>query len=113
MTDLHTRLRSAVEARLALAQAAQGSGERLSLSWPRAHGKTALAAFFNAADPIAFVIRACQADLDRLNEHTPVLSNIDDPPGYAHLCRRCFGHPPWPCSEISRLAEVYQIERDP
>lgn len=75
----------------------------------RAECDTTNAAFIAANHP-AWAIRALEADLSRLDRHAPTLHNIDDAPGWAHLCRSCFGHPPWPCAEAKSIIGVYLEE---
>ena len=108
MTDLHTRLHSAIEERLALAELA-GRG------WPSIIGIVEGDPPFVAPDQISehialndpdFVIRACRADLDRLERHTPQQ--------YEGL-RFCPGCPSedrfhQPCPEVRSMAEVWEVE---
>lgn len=169
VTDLHTRLRSAIEEQLALAQAASGTrhgntptGEHWHwecstddtpipitdvvlmdefLECPRCGSvgvdlrsdeqyqtdsvgtlphlvtnsaeeiSPIVGAHLAANDP-AFVIRACRADLQRLERHAPVekswVPKVDDRSAWL-----CDGHdlsmPPWPCSEVRSLAEVWEV----
>lgn len=85
--DLYIRLRNAIEERLNLAEAAL----------PVAADQTV--EHVAANDP-AFVIRAAQADLNRLDEHKPVVDS--------NGLRWCPGHRTWSdCPELLRLESVY------
>lgn len=131
--DLHTRLRSAIEERLALAQAAtpgpwhQRSNDRLGdddtevctrdqrtlvqvllgdqdtrEEFPQA----AADARFIAANSPDWVIRACRADLARLERHRPQDLTFCE----GGVCWACDKLPPQPCPEVRSLAEVWEVE---
>lgn len=137
-SDLHTKLRSAIEERLALAQAAwKGNGWRNAVGsdevWTGESkpGHTPIpvgrmwnppTAAFTAANSPDFVIRACRADLQRLERH------VRTPDGTC--AAGCRGEPymevdwdgevesvswkraeiAWPCPEVRSLAKVYEVE---
>lgn len=71
---------------------------------------------FIAANDPAFTVRACRADLARLEQHSPKeddegtgcvgCGNLGKDAGFAWRYL-------WPCREIKRLAEVYGIEVNP
>ena len=120
VTDLHTKLRTAIEARLALAQALGVPGDyNVQISGDLA---VPLVEYIAANSP-DLIIRACRADLDRLERH----KSFDQPDwsvgqgGFtAPACEYCEltsndGDPlsrDWPCAEILSLAEVYAVEVD-
>ena len=139
--DLHTRLRSAIEERLALAEAAtpgpwaweatgqqdnswglggvvDGDGESLSgdvtdvpdteVVDPVCYqddGHLSDAAHIAANDP-TFTIRACRADLARLERHRPQDLTFCE----GGVCWACDKLPPQPCPEVRSLAEVWEVE---
>lgn len=110
--DLHTKLRSAIEERLALAELA-GRG------WPSIIGIVEGDPPFVAPDQItehiaandpAFVIRACRADLERLERHTPRRWTTDDTYVMPLCgCSVADNDPKRGCPEVRSLAEVYEV----
>lgn len=85
---------------------------------------------FIAANDPAFTVRACRADLARLEDHKPVPAVYFDPEFIpVEVLERlassveplCAGHGAlvldpdavWPCVEIKRMAGVYGIEVNP
>lgn len=139
--DLHTRLRSAIEERLALAQAAAencgccestpewsfgddendgrivvkgdrhpGVRKQLSRRWNRSYGDLHAARHIAANDPY-WVIRACRADLDRLQRHAAKgwsAEQVAKTPAVAdeRWCESC-NYTAQPCPEVRSLAEVW------
>jgi len=122
---LHGRIKAAINHRLTLAEGAS-SGD-----WPSIVGIVEGDSPFVAPDRVtehiaandpAFTIRACRADLERLNEHAPKRTAMEKwaPPDLNGLLVDwlCAGHgllrgKPYPCPEVLRLAAVYGIEVDP
>jgi hypothetical protein len=110
MNDLHTTLTAKVTAHLELAQAAtQGRW-----SWSRqkiAAGETKPEDYAHIeANQPQHVIRACHADLERLELHKGILINTDEEPGWELNCWTCRGRPPSPCPEVRLIASVYGVE---
>ena len=63
-----------------------------------------------AANDPDHVIRACRADLERLELHQGILINTDEEPGWELNCWTCRGRPPSPCPEVRLIASVYGVE---
>lgn len=117
--DLYTRLRNAIEERLAEAERFLQPSTAIPISaW-----EDAFTIVRQRAE--AEIARHCRADLDRLEEHRPAPAIYFDPRiippeamRFAVVKPLCVGHGAlvldpgalWPCVEIKRLAAVYGIE---
>ena len=120
MTDLYEQTNAAVEERLRLAEAAsQGPWTAdgpwrvldahrdpavLGVPWAGGPDRNEANLGHIAANDPAFTIRACRADLARLDRHGPL--NIAD----GSVCEACPDGVPWPCVEARALAGIYGIQ---
>jgi hypothetical protein len=106
MADLHERLTAA---HLELAQAAKGIGQWAFFGWGTTAERevsTRVRDHMLANDP-DHVIRACRADLERLEVHRR----------NGNACEACWTVTsertqgvPWPCPEVRRIATVYGVD---
>lgn len=131
VSDLYATLLAKVTAHLELAQAATpGPWRHVYLSEKLKHvissganciddGQRPVGSHYDredaahvAANSPAHVIRACRADLDRLEAHAPMAVIFEPGIGCLHdwTMMGMDDLSAWPCSEIRRIAAVYDVE---
>jgi hypothetical protein len=96
---LHDVLIARIDELEETARAAQYGRGGLSVSWPRAGGKDALVAFWNA-DPITAALRGYAEDRDVLRRHVARASDT------------CQAHRaiPWPCPDVLSVARRHDVQ---
>jgi len=130
MTDLHDRIRAAIEARRERAQAAATDSaaewyryeryveakhphpqifdaDEEPVLWLAMDGTQAVMDHIAAENP-ATVVRHCAEDLDVLERHQQ--ATLGGAPLASHDECRCVE--PWPCAEVLSLARRYEIEEN-